>query len=123
MKNYNKLKKAINKYNFKNYNYVKKHFKIFKKMKNFQKSLFAVTFSALLFSCSNDEPVGTGSTTAATGSTYEVVAPTALPSTALTYIASNYSGASTTEVNLVSDGTYVAYVSKTSGATDRKSVV
>jgi hypothetical protein len=85
-------------------------------MKN-QKNLIALALSVVLFSCSNNEPIGTGSTTAATGLTYEVVGTTALPSSVSTYIASNYVGATTTEVNLVSDGTYVVYVAKTSGTT------
>lgn len=85
-------------------------------MKN-QKNLIALALSVMLFSCSNNEPVGAGSTTAATGSSYEMVAATALPTSVSSYIASNYVGATTTEVNLVSDGTYVVYVSKTSGAT------
>jgi hypothetical protein len=84
-------------------------------MKN-QKIIFAFAISALLFSCSNDESIGTGSNTIA-ASSYEVVAAAALPSSATTYIASNYSGASIKEVNLVSDGTYVAYVAKTTGTT------
>jgi hypothetical protein len=85
-------------------------------MKN-QKNLIALALSVVLFSCSNNEPIGTGSTTAATGSTYEVVGTTALPTSVSTYIASNYVGATTTEVNLVSDGTYVVYVAKASGTT------
>jgi hypothetical protein len=85
------------------------------KMKN-QKILIALALSVVLFSCSNDEPVGVGAT-AATSSTYEVVAATALPTSVSTYIASNYVGATTTEVNLVSDGTYVVYVAKTSATT------
>ena len=85
-------------------------------MKN-QKNLIALALSVMLFSCSNNEPIGTGSTTAATGLTYEVVGTTALPSSVSTYIASNYVGATTTEVNLVSDGTYVVYVAKASGTT------
>jgi hypothetical protein len=85
-------------------------------MKN-QKNLIALALSVMLFSCSNNEPVGAGSTTAATGSSYEVIASTALPTSVSSYIASNYVGATVTEVNLVSDGTYVVYVSKTSGAT------
>lgn len=86
-------------------------------MKN-QKILIALALSVVLFSCSNDEPVGVGATAAA-GSSYEVVAATALPTSVSTYIASNYSGATTTEVNLVSDGTYVVYVAKTSGTTSK----
>jgi hypothetical protein len=85
-------------------------------MKNY-KIIFAFAISAMLFSCSSNEPVGSAATTAATATSYEVVAATALPTSASAYIASNYSGASTTEVNLVSDGTYVAYIAKTSGTT------
>jgi hypothetical protein len=85
-------------------------------MKN-QKNLIALALSVVLFSCSNNEPIGTGSTTAATGSTYEEVGTTALPTSVSTYIASSYVGATTTEVNLVSDGTYVVYVAKASGTT------
>jgi hypothetical protein len=68
-------------------------------MKNF-KIIFAFAISAMLFSCSSNEPVGSAATTAATVTSYEVVAATALPTSASAYIASNYSGASTTEVNL-----------------------
>lgn len=89
-------------------------------MKN-QKNLIALALSVMLFSCSNDETVGIGSTTAATSSSYEVVAATALPTSVSTYIASNYVGATTTEVNLVSDGTYVVYVAKSSGSTAKSS--
>jgi hypothetical protein len=86
-------------------------------MKN-QKNLIVLALSVVLFSCSNNESIGSGSTTtAATGSSYEVIASTALPTSVSTYIASNYVGATTTEVNLVSDGTYVVYVAKSSGAT------
>jgi hypothetical protein len=85
-------------------------------MKN-HKIIFAFAISTMLFSCSSNEPVGSAATTAATATSYEVVAAAALPTSASAYIASNYSGASTTEVNLVSDGTYVAYVAKTSGTT------
>jgi hypothetical protein len=85
-------------------------------MKN-QKSLFALALSVVFFSCSNNEQIGAGSTTAAAKSSYEVVAATALPTSVSTYIASNYVGVTTTEVNLLSDGSYVVYVAKTSVAT------
>lgn len=90
-------------------------------MKNYQKSLFALAFSAMLFSCSNNESVGTGTPTAAANTTYEMVATTALPTAVSAYIASNYAGATTTEVNLVSDGTYDVYVAKSSGTTAKSS--
>lgn len=89
-------------------------------MKN-QKNLIALALSVMLFSCSNNESVGTGSPTAVANTTYEIVATTALPTAVSTYIASNYVGATTTEVNLVSDGTYVVYVAKSSGATAKSS--
>lgn len=85
-------------------------------MKN-PKILFAIALTSMLFSCSNDEAIGTDSATSATTSTYEVVATSALPVSASSYIATNYVGATTTEVNLVSDGTYVAYVAQTTGTT------
>ncbi len=86
-------------------------------MKNQQKFFLAVVLSVMLFSCSNDEPIGTDPQASATNSTYEVVAAAALPTTISTYIASNYAGATTTEVNLNSNGTYVVYVANSSTTT------
>jgi hypothetical protein len=85
-------------------------------MKKIQKSLFALALSGALFSCTNNEPVS-GSDTTAVASTYEVVAPAALPTTVTAYIASKYAGSTTTEVNLNADGTYTTYVTLAAGAT------
>ncbi|MEY4964123.1 MAG: hypothetical protein RLZZ323_1442 [Bacteroidota bacterium] len=86
-------------------------------MKNQQKTILALALSVMLFSCSNDEPIGTGTQASAKNLTYEVVAAAALPASASAYIASNYVGATTTEVNLNSNGTYAVYISNTSSAT------
>ncbi len=85
-------------------------------MKNQQKSLIAFALSFAIFSCTNNEPSSsTAGTTAAT--TYEVVAAAALPTTITSYISSKYAGATTTEVNLLSNGTYVTYVALPAGTT------
>ena len=90
-------------------------------MKTNQKSLLALVVSCvLLFSCSNDGPASTTSDTTA-ASSYEVVATTALPTTISTYITSKYVGSTTTEANLNSDGTYVAYVAPAAGTTFKSS--
>jgi hypothetical protein len=91
-------------------------------MKN-SKSLLAIAFSVLLFSCSNNESVENTTPLSAVSSTYEIVAPTALPTAISSYIASNYAKATTTEVNLVSDGSYVAYLTQASGATSKSTDV
>ncbi len=85
-------------------------------MKTNQNPFFALALSCVLFSCTNNEPVS-GSDPAAVASTYEVVAPAALPTTISSYIASKYAGSTTTEVNLNADGTYVTYVTLAAGAT------
>jgi hypothetical protein len=89
-------------------------------MKTNQNPLFALALSCVLFSCTNNEPVS-GSDPAAVASTYEVVAPAALPTTITSYIASKYAGSTTTEVNLNADGTYVTYVTLAAGATAKTS--
>ena len=91
-------------------------------MKNQQKSILAFALSVMLFSCSNDEPIGTGTQVSATNSTYEVVAAAALPTAASAYISSNYAGATTTEVNLNSNGTYAVYITNASGTTAKSTV-
>ena len=90
-------------------------------MKNQQKTLIAFALSFALFSCSTNEPVTSGLATNAVNSTYEVVAPAALPTTISSYIASKYAGATTTEVNLLSNGTYVTYVALAAGTTAKTS--
>lgn len=85
-------------------------------MKTNQNPFFALALSCVLFSCTNNEPVSSADP-AAVASTYEVVAPAALPTTISSYIASKYAGSTTTEVNLNADGTYVTYVTLAAGAT------
>ncbi len=90
-------------------------------MKKNQKTLIAFALSLVLFSCSNN---GTGSTSAGAStaaSTYEVVAASALPTTVSSYITSKYAGATTTQVNLNSNGSYVAYVALPAGTTLKSS--
>ncbi|RVT80039.1 hypothetical protein EOD40_02700 [Flavobacterium sufflavum] len=79
-------------------------------------SLIAIALSCALYSCSND---GTDSTdTSTTASlTYETTSAATLPTTISSYVAKNYSGATVSEVNLNSDGTYTVYVS--TGATSK----
>ena len=91
-------------------------------MKTNQKSLFALVLSCALFSCTNNESVSPNSDTTAATSTYEVVAAAALPTTIANYISSNYAGATTTEVNLNSDGTYVTYVALPAGTTAKMGI-
>ena len=92
-------------------------------MKKIQKSLFVLALSSALFSCTNNEPVSSGSETNAVASTYEVVSAAALPTTITAYIASKYAGSTTTEVNLNANGTYVTYVSLAAGTTAKMSNV
>ncbi|MBC7847473.1 MAG: PepSY-like domain-containing protein [Flavobacterium sp.] len=91
-------------------------------MKTNQKTLFALALSCVLFSCTNNEPVSS-SDPSAVASTYEIVAPGALPTTISSYIASKYAGSVTTEANLNADGTYVTYVTLAAGATAKTSNV
>jgi hypothetical protein len=79
-------------------------------MRIIQKPFFALALSCVLFSCTNNESISSGSDTTVTTSNYEVIAPAALPTKIANYISTNYTGAITTEVNLNSDGTYVTYV-------------
>ena len=90
-------------------------------MKNPQKPLIGFVLSCMMLSCSNNEPVSSGSGITAVASTYEVVAAAALPTTITSYITSKYAGSTTTEVNLNSDGTYVAYVALATGTTAKTS--
>jgi hypothetical protein len=85
-------------------------------MKTNQNPFFALALSCLLFSCTNNDSVSPSDTTAV-ASTYEIVAPAALPTTISSYIASKYAGSTTTEVNLNADGTYATYVTLAAGAT------
>lgn len=72
-------------------------------------SLLAIALSCALYSCSNDGTNSTDdSTTAAL--TYETTSAATLPTSISSYVAKNYSGASISEVNLNSDGTYTVYV-------------
>jgi hypothetical protein len=90
-------------------------------MKNTQKTLFAFALAIALSSCSNN---GLGSSSAGNTSastSYEVVAPSALPSTISSYITSKYAGSTTTQVNLNSNGTYVTYVNLPAGTTLKSS--
>lgn len=89
-------------------------------MKTIQNPILALVLSCVLFSCTNNEPIS-GSDPVAVASTYEVVAPAALPTTISSYIASKYVGSTTTEVNLNADGSYVAYVTLAAGATAKTS--
>lgn len=85
-------------------------------MKTNQNPFFALALSCVLFSCTNNDSVSSADA-AAVASTYEIVAPAALPTTISSYIASKYAGSTTTEVNLNTDGTYVTYVTLAAGAT------
>jgi len=89
-------------------------------MKTNQNPLFALALSCVLFSCTNNDSVSS-TDAAAVASTYEIVAPAALPTTITSYIASKYVGSTTTEVNLNADGTYVTYVTLATGATAKTS--
>jgi cytochrome b involved in lipid metabolism len=90
-------------------------------MKIQQKTLIAFAVSVIMFSCSNDEPVSSSPAASAVASTYEVVAASVLPTTITSYITSKYAGATTTQVNLNSNGTYVVYVTLPAGTTTLKS--
>ncbi len=90
-------------------------------MKNTQKTLIACALTIALYSCSNNGLGSSNTGTSAVVSTYEVVAASALPTTISSYIASKYAGASTTQVNLNSNGTYVAYVTLPAGTTLKSS--
>lgn len=90
-------------------------------MKNHQKSFLALALSCVLFSCTNNDPNSANSASAAVNSSYEIVSAAALPSTISTYIASKYSGSTTTEADLNSDGTYVTYVTLAAGTTAKTS--
>jgi hypothetical protein len=92
------------------------------KMTTQQKPLIALALSCVMFSCSNNEPVSSSAETSAT-TTYEVVAAAALPTTITSYITSKYAGATTTEVNLLSNGTYVAYVALSAGTSTKTSTL
>ncbi|WP_291104658.1 MULTISPECIES: PepSY-like domain-containing protein [unclassified Flavobacterium] len=92
-------------------------------MKIPQKPLIAFALSFVMFSCTNNGPGSSSPATSAVNSTYEVVAASALPTTISTYITSKYAGATTTQVNLNSDGTYVAYVALPAGTTVKMSSV
>lgn len=92
-------------------------------MKTNQTPFFAFALSCLLFSCSNNEsPDSASNASTASNSTYEVIAATNLPSSITTSIAASTTSkmVSTTaiasEVNLVSNGTYIVYVSKKDGS-------
>jgi hypothetical protein len=90
-------------------------------MKTQQKTLIAFAFSFIMFSCTNNEPGSSSSAVSAVALTYEVVAASVLPTTITSYITSKYAGATTTQVNLNSDGTYVAYVTLPAGTTLKSS--
>ncbi len=90
-------------------------------METKQKPLIALAISLALFSCTSNEPVASNSETNAVSSSYEVVGVAALPTTITSYIASKYAGSTTTEVNLLSNGTYVAYVNLAAGSTAKTS--
>jgi hypothetical protein len=90
-------------------------------MKKTQKTLIACALTLALYSCSNNGLGSSSTETNAVASTYEVVAASALPTTISSYIASKYAGASTTEVNLNSNGSYVAYVTLPAGTTLKSS--
>ena len=85
------------------------------KMKTQQKSLIVFALSCAMFSCSNNGPGSSSPATIAAASTYEVVSASALPTTISTYITSKYAGATTTQVNLNANGTYVTYVNLPAG--------
>jgi hypothetical protein len=89
-------------------------------MKTNQNPFFALALSCVLFSCTNNDSVSP-TDAAAVASTYEIVAPAALPTTISSYIASKYAGSTTTEVNLNADGTYATYVTLAAGATAKTS--
>ena len=90
-------------------------------MKTQQKTLIAFAVSLALFSCSSNEPVSSGLGTSAVNSSYEVLAAAALPTTITNYIALKYAGSTTNEVNLLSNGTYVTYVTLAAGTTAKTS--
>lgn len=90
-------------------------------MKIQQKPLIAFAISLALFSCTNNEPVSSGLAASATNSNFEVVSAAALPTTISNYIASKYVGSTTNEVNLMSNGSYVTYVTLAAGSTAKTS--
>lgn len=90
-------------------------------MKIPKKPLIAFALSFVMFSCTNNGPGSSSPATSAVNSTYEVVAASALPTTISTYITSKYAGATTTQVNLNANGTYVAYVALPAGTTLKSS--
>jgi hypothetical protein len=92
-------------------------------MKTNQKALITLAIALMLSSCTTNEEVVPTTQTADLASTYEVVSAASLPTTISTYIASKYAGSTTTEVNLNSDGTYVAYVALTDGTKAKTSSV
>lgn len=79
-------------------------------------SLLAIALSCVLYSCSNDGASSTDDSTTAS-LTYETTSAATLPTSISSYVAKNYSGATISEVNLNSDGTYTVYVN--TGATSR----
>ncbi len=90
-------------------------------MKNQQKPLIVLALSFAIFSCSNNGTGSSSPTTSAAATSYEVVAAAALPTTISSYITSKYAGATTTQVNLNSNGTYVTYVTLPAGTTLKSS--
>lgn len=92
-------------------------------MKTQQKPAIAFALSFLMFSCTNNAPDSSSPATTAVNSTYEVIAASALPSTISNYITSKYAGATTTQVNLNSNGTYVTYVTLAAGTTLKSSAL
>ena len=90
-------------------------------MKNTQKILIACALTLALNSCSNNGLGSSSTGTSAVASSYEVVAASALPTTISSYITSKYAGATTTQVNLNSNGTYQTYVALPAGTTLKSS--
>ncbi|MEY2869165.1 MAG: hypothetical protein RIR01_1645, partial [Bacteroidota bacterium] len=72
-------------------------------------SLFAIALSCVLYSCSNEDMGYTDNSTTA-AMTYETTSAATLPTSISSYVAKNYAGATISEVNLNSDGTYTVYV-------------
>lgn len=72
-------------------------------------SLFAIALSCALYSCSNEDMGSTDNSTTA-AMTYETTSAATLPTSISSYVAKNYAGATISEVNLNSDGTYTVYV-------------
>ncbi|MEL1241450.1 PepSY-like domain-containing protein [Flavobacterium flavipallidum] len=79
-------------------------------------SLFAIALACVLYSCSN-EYVGSTDNSTTADMTYETTSAATLPTSISSYVAKNYAGASISEVNLNSDGSYTVYVN--SGTTSK----